>query len=275
MNFLNILDSLDKIDGEAFERLEHASRRHFINKFSRKVVAAASPVLFASVVNKAFAFTGAAVEVLNYALTLEYLEDEFYKMGNAAAGTLIPDPYKTVFAQIGKHETQHVAFLETALGDKKVMKPMFDFTQKGALDPFTNFDTFVFLSHAFEDTGVRAYKGQADRLMDPSDKPYLQAALQIHSVEARHASISRRILGKIRNKPAIKGWITNDEGSPAPVYQGTFSEATVVQAGVNLIDFQGIDGLNGDNIFKAASESFDEILTMEEVYAIATPFIKA
>jgi rubrerythrin len=274
MNFLNILNSLDKIDGEAYERIEHASRRHFMNRISSKVAAAAAPVLLASVVNKAFAYTDAAVDVLKYALTLEYLEDEFYKMGNAAAATLIPDPYKTVFAQIGKHETQHVAFLETALGAKKGPKPMFDFTQSGALAPFTNFDTFVYLSHAFEDTGVRAYKGQADRLMDMTDKTYLKVALQIHSVEARHASISRRILGKIRNNPTIKGWITNDEGSPAAVYTGMFSEATAVQAGINLIDFAGIDGLNASNTFKAATEAFDEILTMEEVYAIATPFIK-
>lgn len=275
MNFFNILDSIEKIDGDAYGRLEHASRRYFMNRVSRKMAAVAAPTIFASVINKAFGQSTDAIDVLKYALTLEYLENEFYIAGNKVAATLIPDPYKTVFAQIGKHETQHVTYLETALGSAKGAKPDFDFTQKGALDPFTNFDTFVFLSHAFEDTGVRAYKGQADRLMAMGDKPYLQVALQIHSIEARHASISRRILGKIRNKPGIKGWITNDEGSPEAVYKGSTSEALVSQAGINLLDFEGIDGIPSSAIFKASSEAFDEILTMTEVYSIATPFIKA
>jgi hypothetical protein len=47
------------------------------------------------------------------------------------------------------------------------------------------------LAQAFEDTGVRAYKGQAGNVM--SNKTVLQAALQIHSVEARHASQVRRM----------------------------------------------------------------------------------
>jgi len=273
MNFFNILDSLEKFDGDAVGRIEHASRRFFLNRVSRKMATMAAPAVLATVVNKAYAQSDAAINVLNYALTLEYLEDEFYQLGNAATG-LIPDMYKRVFTQIGKHETQHVAFLKTALGAKAVAKPTFDFSAGGTLAPFTNFDTFVFLSHAFEDTGVRAYKGQAGNLQAAQDKPYLQAALQIHSIEARHASISRRILGKIRNNAAIKGWITLDEGSPEAVYKGSTSESTVVQAGINLVGLDGLEGIPSDAVFKAATEAFDEILTMDEVLAIATPFIK-
>jgi hypothetical protein len=50
------------------------------------------------------------------------------------------------------------------------------------------------VSHALEDTGVRAYKEQAGNLMAAEDKPLLEYALQIHSVEARHASVVRRLL---------------------------------------------------------------------------------
>ncbi|WP_149239774.1 ferritin-like domain-containing protein [Dyadobacter sp. 32] len=271
MNFLNILENLEKVDGDFIDRIKHTSRRHFMNRISTRMATVAAPAIFASVLGKAYAQTTAGLDVLNYALFLEYLEDEFYKMGNATSG-LVMDPYKTVFAQIGKHETQHVVLLEGALGDKKIAKPEFNFT-KNFPTAFTSFDTFVFLSHAFEDTGVRAYKGRAGDLLQMADLPFLKVALQIHSVEARHASISRRILAKIRNNPAIKGWITNDEGSPEPVYKGSTSEATVVQLGLNLLDFD-MAGIPKDALFKAASEAFDEVLTVPEVTQIAGLFTK-
>ena len=57
-----------------------------------------------------------------------------------------------------------------------------------------NFDTYLTLSQTFEDLGVAAYKGQAGNLI--SNDAILQTALQIHSVEARHAAIVRKIGGK-------------------------------------------------------------------------------
>jgi hypothetical protein len=262
MNIFKIIDDLQKVDGDAVERIEYATRRSFMNKFSRSITAAAVPTVFASVVNKAYAQSAQAVDVLNYALTLEYLEDEFYKMGNAASG-LIPAKYKTVFTQIGKHEDQHVKFLKGALGSKAVGKPTFDFSAGGAFpNPFGIFDTFVFLSHAFEDTGVRAYKGQAGNLM--ADPALLQYALQIHSIEARHAAKSRAILSEIRNNAAIKPWITLNEGAPAAVYAG---EDNTMQGGV---DITGIAGKSK----QAVTEAFDEPLTKAQVLAIGGLFIK-
>ena len=271
MNFLNILNSLEKIDGDIVGRIEHTSRRYFMNRISTKLATVAAPTLFASVLTKAYAQSTDGIAVLNYALTLEYLEDEFYKMGNVTYKGLVPDMYKAVFDQIGKHESQHVALLEGALGAKKITKPAFNFT-KNYPTAFTSFDTFVFLSHAFEDTGVRAYKGRAADLLKMEDLPFLKVALQIHSVEARHASISRRILAKIRNKPEIKGWITNDEGSPAPVYTGSNSEANFIQLDINLLDFTNV-GIPESALFKASTEAFDEILTPTEVLEIAGLFL--
>ncbi|GAB2785204.1 hypothetical protein GCM10027275_32050 [Rhabdobacter roseus] len=263
MNIFKLIEDIKQVDAEALDRLEFASRRSFMSSLGTKLMAAATPVALASVFNKAFAFTPGAIEVLKFALTLEYLEDEFYKAGNAKAG-LIPDMYKPVFAQIGKHESQHVAFLESALGAAAPAKPNFDFTAKGTLpDSLNTFDGFVFLSHAFEDTGVRAYKGQAGNLMAAEDKPLLEYALQIHSVEARHAAVARKILGTIRNRPEIKPWITLNEGSPAAVYAG---EDNTVQGGV---DINGIAGKSKE----AVTEAFDEILTKEAVFAIVTPFL--
>jgi len=267
MNFFNILDKIEEFDGDAYERINYTSRRYFLNKISSKMAAAAAPAVLAGALNKAYAQSADAVAVLQFALKLEYLEAEFYELGNNKAG-LIPDMYKSVFATIGDHEKDHVTFLLTALAGVAEPKPAFDFTAGGSFSPWTKFDDFVFLSHAFEDTGVRAYKGQAGKLIN--DDAILEAALQIHSAEARHAAISRKILSKIRNNAAIKPWITNSEGSPAPVYAG---DDMVVQLGVNILDLD-LSAIPEPIRFKAISESFDEPLTKEEVFAIVTPFIK-
>jgi Ferritin-like domain len=100
-----------------------------------------------------------------------------------------------VFGLIAKHERQHVAFLKGALGAAAVKPPKADFTAGGKYaDVFSNFKTFLTLSQTFEDLGVAAYKGQAGNLK--GNGAILTAALQIHSVEARHAAEVRRIGGK-------------------------------------------------------------------------------
>lgn len=263
MNIFKILSDIEKVDGEVFERLEHVSRRSMFSTFSRKLAAVAVPTVVASMLNKAYATTPGAIDVLNFALTLEYLEDEFYKKGVATSG-LIPATDRATFAQISKHETQHVNFLKTALGAKAVAKPNFDFTAKGAFaDVYSNYKTFAIVSHALEDTGVRAYKGQAGNLMAAEDKPLLEYALQIHSIEARHAAVVRRLLNTRGFAPGLKGWITLNQDSPAAVYAG---DNNLIQGGVNLA---GLAGKSNE----AISEAFDEPLTKEAVLAIAGPFI--
>ncbi len=263
MNIFKIISALEKVDGDVHERVGFYTRRSMFNTLGSKLSALAVPAIVAGSLQKAYATTPAAIDVLNYALTLEYLENEFYIKGNAASA-LIPAADKPVFTQIGKHETQHVAFLLAALGSKAVAKPNFDFTGKGAFaDVFTNYKTFAIVAHALEDTGVRAYKGQAGNLMAAEDKPLLEYALQIHSVEARHASVVRRLLNTKGFVPGIKGWITLNEGSPAAVYAG---EDNTMQGGVN------IDGISGKS--KAAvTEAFDEPLPKDQVLAIATLFL--
>ncbi|MCE7058463.1 ferritin-like domain-containing protein [Dyadobacter sp. CY343] len=262
MDIFKIIDNFQKIDGDALGRLEYATRRHFMSKVGSKLATVAVPTVFASIVNKAFAQSAGAVDVLNYALTLEFLEDEFYKAGNAAAG-LIPATDKTIFTQIGKHETQHVAFLVKALGTKAIAKPSFDFQYGGAFgDVFTNYKTFVTVSSALEDTGVRAYKGQAGALI--GDPQILEYALQVHSVEARHAAVVRRLAASVTGNAAMKGWITGKEGAVPAIYAG---EDNLTQGGKDL------KGL-ASKTDAAISEAFDEPLTKEAVLAIAGPFIK-
>jgi len=263
----NILNDIEKVDGEVFERLEHVSRRNMFQTFMKKAMkgaAAGAPVVFASMLNKAYAGAEDVADVLNFALTLEYLEAEFYNMGLAASNLLQQNTVaRTVYTQIAKHENAHVALLISALGGVKpggaIAKPTFDLTYKGAFsNVLTNYDTYLAVSQALEDTGVRAYKGQAPRLIGVPT--VLEVALQIHSVEARHAARVRQLRG-------YKGWITNEDTSNIPgvgaVYKG---DNMITQANLNVAS---IAGLQTDTV----SEAFDEPLTKEQVLAIATPFI--
>ncbi|MCK8492521.1 ferritin-like domain-containing protein [Spirosoma sp. RP8] len=245
MNFFKLITDIEQLDPEANERYSFYSRRNLI-KFGTNLAAAAVPTLVATSFNQAFAQgtttpSQAAIEVANFALTLEYLEDEFYKAGLAASG-LIPSTDRTVISQISKHETAHVNLLKTALGAAAVAKPTFKFPT----GTFTNYTTsFLTTARAFEDTGVQAYKGQAGRLIN--DKDILQIALQIHSVEARHASEIRRMQG-------LKGWVSDT------------TQTSFTQAGINL---KTLTGKSDD----AIREAFDEPLTSDLVLAIVKPFL--
>lgn len=268
MNLLKIIDmlDLDKIDQEEIKYA--AGRRGFFKKasdFSVKAALASLPIALTMMPKAVRAQSSSVTETLNFALTLEYLEDEFYKAGLTAA-TLIPSSDRTIFTQIGKHETAHVSFLKTALGSAAGAKPTFDFTADGMFaDAFSNYMTFLALAQSFEDTGVRAYKGQAGNLI--SDNNTLKAALQIHSVEARHASEVRRLRGKAMSAN-IKGWITGKEanGAPAAIYDG---EENITHAGASLNSISSLGSVSSN----AKTEAFDEPLTKDQVLAIITPFL--
>ena len=207
------------------------------------------------------------LDVLQFALLLEYLESEFYQRAINSPG-LIPASDTAVFSTIAGHEVTHVTALSALISGRSGLaraRPAFDFTARGSVPGFafaaTQYATFKQLAQAFEDTGVRAYKGQLTRLM--TDKAALNAALTIHSVEARHAAEVRRLRGK-------NGWITGNsrDDLPAftqPVYEG---EDNTTLGAVNITGFAGsFGGLD------SATEAFDEPLTMAQVTAIITPFL--
>ncbi|GHA70401.1 ferritin-like domain-containing protein [Pontibacter akesuensis] len=265
MNIFNIIKDIEKTDPEVYQRL--ASRREAfsgLGSFGKKVALAAVPLAMGTMFKKAYGqSTSSVLEVLNFALTLEYLEAEFYIQGLNSSALNFGDT-RDFFESVRDNEVAHVEFLKTAIqgaGGTPTGKPNFDFSAGGAFPNWnTDLQTFMTLSQAFEDTGVRAYKGQAANLA--GNPAVLTAALQIHAVEARHASIVRRIRG-------LKGWITGGpEGEMVPaaanaVYMG---EAETMQAGVNIAGFNGVST-------DAATEAFDEPLTKEQVMNIATLFI--
>ena len=278
MNLLNIFKEIERVDPEFNERI--SPRRAAIRNmagFGSKVALSALPLALGSLFQKAYGQTQPTDVngILNFALTLEYLEAEFYTMGVAASG-LVPagTPAVGALTAIRNDENAHVNFLKTALGANAVAKPTFDFTAKGAFpNPFAagNYDVFLALAQAFEDTGVRAYKGQAPNLM--SNKDVLTAALNIHSVEARHASHIRQMR---RARPGgaanLEPWITgNDRGGiPAgaqAVYNG---EELETQAGVKI---SGIAASGITISVDAATEAFDEPMGYADVLNIAKLFI--
>jgi len=118
------------------------------------------------------------IAILNYALTLEYLEAAFYT--EAERKGALRGELASFAIVVGGHERAHVKGLKAALGRKAVKKPTFDF--QGTTEDAAK---FAATAQALEDTGVSAYAGQAPRVKNDD---ILRAALAIHTVEARHAS---------------------------------------------------------------------------------------
>ena len=125
------------------------------------------------------------VEILNYALTLEYLEAAFY--AEALSKGRLNGVARTFAQVVGQHENEHVTTLQGVLGAKATKKPQFDF--KGSTNRET---TFLRTAQTLEDTGVAAYQGQATRIQSPD---VLASAGAILAVEARHAAWVRDIIG--------------------------------------------------------------------------------
>jgi hypothetical protein len=129
------------------------------------------------------------IGILNYALTLEYLESAFYTeaTANQASNGFIKNLQVQVALQrTTADEAAHVKYLKKALGSKAVPKPKFDFMGTNAEEK-----TFVATSAALENEGVHAYSGQALNIANPD---YVAAALSILTVEARHASVAGLLL---------------------------------------------------------------------------------
>jgi hypothetical protein len=313
---------LDTIDPELVER--YAARKQEIDNgswASPGIIAALAigsvPIALAALAKDAHAqgtLPTAIKNVLDFALALEIFENEFYK---AVLGTSASAAQNAAFApvralatpvagavatlqQIQKHEAAHVATL-LATGATNVFgldANSFDFTGNRSATgggPFakatTDLPFLLEVAQGAEDTGVRAYKGQAGNLM--SSSAILEAALRIHSVEARHASRIRRMRRAAANAPATVRWSgtvrggdaaaagATDLGTNAAAVTAAFnriygaganatnapSEANTTHAGVNVAT------LSGANFgIEAAQEAFDEPLDRADVVAIVQPF---
>jgi rubrerythrin len=126
------------------------------------------------------------VGILNYALTLEYLETAFYK--DVVKSGLFKGAELATIRKFGSEEAEHVAALTAAvkqLGGKPAPEPKTEFPLKSA-------KSVLQLAGTVENLGAAAYLGQAANIESPE---VLASALAIHSVEGRHASALNTLLG--------------------------------------------------------------------------------
>ena len=216
MTYLPSLEELDR-DGavqETAEKVDGDTRAAFLRK--------AGVGLGAVVAGGAFAgarpsFAGAAgipasdIAILNFALTLEYLEAAF--SAEAVRNRKLSGETLRFARVVANHENAHVQFLKKVLGTKAVKRPRFDF--KGTTADQAKFQA---TADVLENTGVHAYLGQVANI---KAKPVLVGAGRILPVEARHAAWIRDI--RFRGGTSVAT-------TPAPAgFEDGFSKAKILQ----------------------------------------------
>ena len=312
MDFFQIIDDIAKVDVEVYDRFDsrRVVFRNFLG-FGKKVTATALPLALSTLFTKAYGQSSAlpqiVIDTLNLALQLEYLEKYYYQ--TALASNILNAEQTQAFTIILNDENLHINTLRGVLQGSAIADPTragYDYTgsqnkSRTALFPalggttspttgtFTDTAVFLTVGQQFVDTGVRAYKGGAANLI--MQKDILEAALNIHSVEARHSSRIRSLRrGGIQSASAPKSWITPDETtatptlpnngvSGAPAAVGPYvagAPATTYPAENNTM--QGTTPLNVQTLVPsggsatAGAEAFDEPLDAVTVKAIAKNF---
>jgi hypothetical protein len=322
MNSMSNVPILDAIDPEITDRL--VSRRDAIAKGAAVsstvafgLAMASVPVALAALSSEAYgqgtALPADLKAVLDFALALEIFENEFYKAvlnmsttaQNAVFAAVRPSVTGAALAtvqQIQKHEQAHVDFLKSQGATSTLTSSDFDFTggRGSGTGPFapagSDLAFLLTVAQGAEDTGVRAYKGQAGNLIGNNDATHnavLEAALRIHSVEARHAARIRhirrlalgapdvvRLSGTIRGGGAAAAGATGSPSSDVvaafdKIYGGATPESNTTHVVFNgtaeaSINAASLANLQGGT--DAVTEAFDEPLTKAEVIAIVQPF---
>jgi hypothetical protein len=329
MDFFQLISDLGKADPEFMERINPRRRVFkYLGNTGKKITAAAAPAILASFFTKAYGQTSTlpqtVIDVLNLALGLEYLEYYFYDTALNTTG-LVPSAETNAITTIRNDEAGHINTIRGVLGSAAIADPTraaFDYsggsgTGAGplalALTPGgvnANGVLFFGAAQAFSDTGQRAYKGGAPVLNTNATKDILEAALNIHSVEARHNSHFRTVRRAIvantlgaATAPAVspyddapKSWISGRDNNgptalpsntkPASAVYGPGNPATgnvTVSAGADTV-YPAEDNTTQASVslltalgttYTAAqvSEAFDEPLDAATVKTIARMFV--
>ncbi len=217
-------------DDAASPRFSGLTRRLGKGVVGAAFLAGLGPIGAALVSRKAAAQTAITdIDILNFALNLEYIEAEFYlraatgqglpatsvtgtgTAGGVNGGTAVPftTPLFAQYAQnLAIDEQAHVGVLRSALGSAAVSRPLIDLaggfqaaavaagiaTAAAPFNPFADQVSFFLGAFIFEDVGVTAYAGAAALIQN---KAYLSVAASILAVEAYHGGLIRTVLGQL------------------------------------------------------------------------------
>lgn len=219
MTHLPSLEELDR-DGavqETAARVDPETRASFLKKAGVGAGVLVAGGAFAGAIPslaRGAAVPQSDIDILNFALTLEYLEAEFYAQANRNKIFGSSKELRRFSQVVAQHEATHVAFLRRTLGAKAVAKPRFDFK-----DTVMDAAKFAATAQVLEDTGVHAYLGQVPNI---KAKAVLLGAGRILPVEARHAAWIRDI--------RFSGGTTSPT-TPAPAaFEDGFSKAKILAA---------------------------------------------
>ena len=201
---------------EAAERVERTTRATLFRRGGMLAAAGLAAGALPTALAGAQGPSKGDIAILNFALTLEFLEAAFYK--DALSGGAVKGQYRTFAEVAGEHEQAHVDALKKTLGGKATAKPSFDFGGATADQA-----TFAQTAKTVEDLGVEAYQGAA---VDIKSAEVLTAAISIHPVEARHAAWIASIIGMGSGSP-----------SPAPAAFNPAKDMPAVLAAVRGTGF--------------------------------------
>ena len=250
--------------------LTKSGRRKFLKGLGYGAAgAAAGGLAMAAATTPAAAVASLDIQILTFALNLEYLEASFYNIAATGQGLNGADrggspgvvtggrkvnftsPINAAYSvELATEETIHVQFLRAAIaatGSVPISMPNIDFSQSFAtaaqaaglgsgFDAFANDTNFLLASYIFEDVGVTAYHGA---LTSITNKLYLDKASGIMATEAYHAGIVRTALfvaGAASQTQAIsflRQQLTGAAGTPAQNNDhgvGTTASPTILDA---------------------------------------------
>ena len=210
---------------ELLERIVESpmDRRKFVKRAGATGLGVAAMTMLGGSLGKVQAATVTDIDILNFALNLEYLEAEFYLMATygttlvrsgviTAADTTGPTTGGNMVNFTGANsafiasalrtdEVLHVKYLRAALGSAAVKKPAINLSALGY--GYANVNDFLKLGRQFEDVGVSAYLGAAPLI---TSKAYLDAAARIMDTEAQHSGAVRLLcIWNGVNSPAVDG----------------------------------------------------------------------
>jgi len=218
MSIWNLIDQFDRdgaVQETAAEAVSGDTRASFLKKAGVGAGAVAAGGAFAGAlpaIARGASIPASDIAILNFALTLEYLEAAFYAEAQSSAN--IKGEAKRLARVVAQHEGAHVKFLKAVLGAKAVAQPKFDF--KGTTDDQAK---FLATADVLENTGVHAYLGQVPNI---KTKAVLVGAGRILPVEARHAAWVRDL--------RFSGGTTSPT-TPAPgAFEDGFSKAKILAA---------------------------------------------